>query len=65
MKIEKNHAFTAIAELIEDHRLVKEKLLTIEPSTTQNVSQHLTKPLILACVSYYEQTFKKCIYHLF
>ena len=54
-----SHALVAIEVLIEDHKLIQEQLLPIEPSTTQNASQYLTKLLILACVSHYEQTLKE------
>lgn len=44
-----------IDDLVEDFNMVQKKILPDEPTTAQNLSVHLTKILILACASYYEQ----------
>lgn len=44
-----------IANLVDDFNKVQELLLPVEPTTAQNLSVHLTKILILACASFYEQ----------
>ena len=48
-----------IDDLVEDFNKVQEIVLPEEPTTAQNLSVHLTKILILACASYYEQQLQE------
>ena len=48
-----------IDDLVEDFNKVQEIVLPEEPTTAQNLSVHLTKILMLACASYYEQQLQE------
>lgn len=53
--MDSNDTIPFIDDLVEDFNKVQEIVLPEEPTTAQNLSVHLTKILILACASYYEQ----------
>lgn len=53
--MDSNDTIPFIDDLMEDFNKVQEIVLPEEPTTAQNLSVHLTKILILACASYYEQ----------
>lgn len=57
--MEMNETIPFIDDLVEDFNKVQEIVLPEEPTTAQNLSVHLTKILILACASYYEQQLQK------
>ncbi|OUN89136.1 HEPN domain-containing protein [Blautia sp. An46] len=57
--MEMNETIPFIDDLVEDFNKVQEIVLPKEPTTAQNLSVHLTKILILACASYYEQQLQE------
>lgn len=57
--MEMNETIPFIDDLVEDFNKVQEIVLPEEPTTAQNLSVHLTKILILACASYYEQQLQE------
>lgn len=57
--MDSNDTIPFIDDLVEDFNKVQEIVLPEEPTTAQNLSVHLTKILILACASYYEQQLQE------
>lgn len=57
--METNEAIPFIDDLVDDFNKVQEIVLPEEPTTAQNLAVHLTKILILACASYYEQQLQE------
>ena len=57
--MDSSRSLALIDQLVEDYNQIQDKLLREEPSTTQSISRHLTKVLVLSCASYYEQELKR------
>ncbi|GHV19683.1 hypothetical protein AGMMS49959_05390 [Planctomycetales bacterium] len=47
-------SLVAIENLVDDYKCVRDKFLSSEPSSAQNILHHLKKMLILSCASHYE-----------
>lgn len=56
------NSLAAIEELVLDYDYVKDSVLKVDMSVAQNLQRHLTKMLILACASYYENSIARAIF---